>query len=161
MDIEAERGSCSGNGPVESKFPAMLTIPMADVAGVWPKVSPLFLVFEEQEPLLYTRSDIFRYLAVGLMQLHLSHDGEKFHLAVITELVQYPQTKICRIILGTGEKPEITFELYPWMEKWCQENEVQWLELVGRPGWERVVKPLCFDKTSVILSKRIGNHGRK
>lgn len=155
MDITEERGQSLAEEVPELNFPAMLTVPNKHVGEVWEKVGGMFLTFEEQEPVLYTRADMFRLLSVGLMQLHLSHDGEKFHMALITEIVDYPQTKLCRLLLGTGEQPEKVLELWPWFAKWCKERGVEWTELVGRPGWEKVLRPLGFQKKSIILTKRV------
>lgn len=135
--------------------PVMLTVPNSRIGDIWPQVAPLFLVFESLEPVYYSRSDMFKLLTQGLMQLHLAHDGEKFHFGVITEIVEYPRTRVCRMLLGSGERPDLALEFYDVLADWAKARDVEWIELIGRLGWERVLRPLNFYKTSTVMYKRV------
>jgi hypothetical protein len=89
------------------------------------------------------------------MQLHLSHDGDRFHLAGVTELTAYPQALACRIVLISGEDMKPALPLIEAINDWGKEQGATYLEVIGRPGWEKLMKPYGFIKHSVCLFRRI------
>jgi hypothetical protein len=118
-------------------------------------VAPLFSSFEELEPKRYSLSDVFSQLMSGQMQLHISHDGEKFHFAMLTQLVPYPKCNVCVVYFACGVDAKKAFPLFKYLVEWARRRDVEEFELIGRPGWEKVLAPLGFSKHSIVMYKRI------
>jgi len=57
--------------------------------------------------------------------------------ALVTELVDYPRLKACRIWLGGGELEELKM-MRSSVAAWAQAQGCARIEVMGRPGWARV-----------------------
>lgn len=57
----------------------------------------------------------------------------------ITEVIQYPQKKVCRIWLAAGDMDELK-AMEPDVAQWARENGCSELTIEGRKGWAKVWK---------------------
>ncbi|HZH26793.1 MAG TPA: hypothetical protein VEY95_06370 [Azospirillaceae bacterium] len=57
---------------------------------------------------------------------------------LVTELVDYPRLKACRVWLGGGELEEIK-EMVRSVAVWAKAQGCARLEVLGRPGWVRAI----------------------
>jgi hypothetical protein len=74
--------------------------------------------------------------------------------ALVTEIVRYPLKKVCRIWLAGGEMSELTNEMLPAVEAWAKQKECAAVEIIGRHGWQRVLKD--YRQPHTVLVKELG-----
>jgi hypothetical protein len=95
----------------------------------------------------HTTDDIRAGVISGLYQLWV---GDKS--AAVTEVISYPKSKGCRIFLAGGDMNEL-LEMQPDLDRWAKSIGCRFIEIAGRPGWERIHKD--FKKHSVTLRKAL------
>lgn len=107
----------------------------------------------------YKGADIVKYIASGAMQLWAAYDEEHKHVdgIAITEIVTYPQRKICRFLCATGENLDNWIDLINEIETWATVMGCDGFQAECRPGWERLLKGNGYRKSHVILGKDLGN----
>jgi len=79
-------------------------VPSEDVEFIWSQVAPLL---EKALDETYSIKDILYGLANDRMQLFISWHNDKVESAVVTEIAQYPQSKVLRYFLAGGTNLEI------------------------------------------------------
>lgn len=104
----------------------------------------------------YKGGDIVRFLVSGAMQLWAACDEDKVMAIAITEMVVYPQRKICRFLCATGEHMQEWFNFIDDMETWAVANGCDGFQAECRPGWEKFLKPKGYAKSHIIVNKEIG-----
>jgi hypothetical protein len=87
----------------------------------------------------YTINDIQSGLFNDRMQLFISWNNNKIESAVVTEIAQYPQSKVLRYFLAGGSN----------LENWLERIQ----EIIGRKGWVRKLKG--FKVKAYLLNKEI------
>lgn len=105
----------------------------------------------------YIGPDIVRLLISGHMQLWAAveeNDG-KINGISITEIANFPQRKVGRMLAATGEDAAGWVPLLTEIEAWEKAQGCTLSEIVCRPGWEKVLKPFGYKKTHVLLSKEL------
>ncbi len=68
-------------------------VPSEDVEFIWSQIKPLL---EKALDETYTISDIYKGLLDDRMQLFISWNDDRVESAVVTEIAQYPQSKVLR-----------------------------------------------------------------
>lgn len=77
----------------------------------------------------------------------------RYHGVVITEVVKRPLYKICNIRIMVG-KDRLKWQHHiQQIEDFAKNNECDKMELIARPGWERVLKEYSYTKSHVVLDK--------
>ena len=99
--------------------------------------------------------DIFFHVLQGIKQLWIvSDDKYKPMAAAITEINNYPQKRVMRILMLAGSGLDI----------WCEELENKFvefahkwqaksIEVIGRKGWERQLKQYGYNQWYSYLGK--------
>jgi len=72
---------------------------------------------------------------------------------IVTEIINYPHKKECRIWLAAGDKHELTKEMLPEVEKWAKIQNCTTVSVVGRKGWMRVLKD--YKQPHIIIEKEL------
>ena len=113
------------------------------------KVSPddLHIIWNEVEqkikPALddcYTPQDIIDGLIQDRFQLFISWE-DHVESAVITEIAEYPQKKICRYFLAGGNNMDNWLEpIQKAIEQFARDTQCNAIEVAGRKGWARKLK---------------------
>ncbi len=126
------------------------------------KVSPddLHIIWNEVEqkikPALddcYTPQDIIDGLIQDRFQLFISWE-DYVESAVITEIAQYPQKKICRYFLAGGNNMDNWLEpIQKEIEKFAKHNNCNSIEVAGRKGWARKLKG--YEQKIYLFSKEL------
>lgn len=94
--------------------------------------------------------DILVSLTSGKMQLWIMGEAGEARVVGVTEIQEFPQMKICLILVCAGEGvhraiPLLKEVLVPW----ARENGCAKVRLFGREGWQRMLKG--WTKTCVVL----------
>ena len=74
----------------------------------------------------------------------------------VTEIVNYPAARICRVCIATGERRDQW--LAPGLaviEAWAKAQGCDAVEPVARLGWERELKQLGYRAHHMILAKEL------
>ena len=126
-------------------------VPSEDVEFIWSQIKPLL---EKALDETYTIDDIYKGLIEDRMQLFISWNDERVESAVVTEIAQYPQSKILRYFLAGGVNLENWLErIQKVIEKFAKKENCTHLEVAGRKGWVRKLKG--FRVKAYLLNKEI------
>jgi len=126
-------------------------VPSEDVEFIWSQVAPLL---EKALDKTYSIKDILYGLANDRMQLFISWHNDKVESAVVTEIAQYPQSKVLRYFLAGGTNLENWLEeIQIVIEKFAKRENCTHLEVAGRKGWVRKLKG--FRVKAYLLNKEI------
>jgi len=126
-------------------------VPSEDVEFIWSQIKPLL---EKALDETYTIDDIYKGLIEDRMQLFISWNDEKVESAVVTEIAQYPQSKVLRYFLAGGVNLENWLErIQKVIEKFAKKENCTHLEVAGRKGWVRKLKG--FRVKAYLLNKEI------
>jgi len=126
-------------------------VPSEDVEFIWSQVAPLL---EKALDETYSIKDILYGLANDRMQLFISWHNDKVESAVVTEIAQYPQSKVLRYFLAGGTNLENWLEeIQIVIEKFAKRENCTHLEVAGRKGWVRKLKG--FRVKAYLLNKEI------
>ncbi len=126
-------------------------VPSEDVEFIWSQVAPLLKKALDET---YSIQDILYGLANDRMQLFISWNNNKVESAVVTEIAQYPQSKVLRYFLAGGKNLENWLErIQKVIEKFAKKENCTHLEVAGRKGWVRKLKG--FRVKAYLLNKEI------
>jgi len=126
-------------------------VPSEDVKFIWSQIKPLL---EKALDETYTIDDIYKGLIEDRMQLFISWNDERVESAVVTEIAQYPQSKVLRYFLAGGVNLENWLErIQKVIEKFAKKENCTHLEVAGRKGWVRKLKG--FRVKAYLLNKEI------
>ena len=95
--------------------------------------------------------DVFVALREARQQLWVMAAGSDILGVTMTEIVVYPQKKICRVTECVGRERERWQHLLAGIEDWARQIKCDGVELIARPGWSRVLEG--YDMTHVVLEK--------
>jgi len=70
--------------------------------------------------------------------------------AIVTEIVSYPQRRTLRFWLAGGNLKTL-LEVEPKIRKWSILYRCEAVEIIGRKGWEKVMKD--YEPTAIVLVK--------
>lgn len=135
-------------------------IEMADLSNVWPVVRDEVLKAVEYSNGRYSEKTIIDGLLTGMMQLWVLSNNGSGDASLITQVVNYPTgLKVCDVILLGGIESKSWAEfITSQLSKWAESLGCHSLQIIGRPGWEKVLKN--WGKTAVMLEKPLGgDHG--
>ena len=80
---------------------------------------------------------------------------EKYFGVVITEIIEKPLGKVCHIFMMTGRQRHKWQYLIKDIEKFAKEEKCSMMELITRPGWQKVLNQFGYKRTHVVLEKQI------
>ena len=126
-------------------------VPSEDVEFIWSQIKPLLKKALDET---YTIDDIYKGLIEDRMQLFISWNDDRVESAVVTEIAQYPQSKVLRYFLAGGVNLENWLErIQKVIEKFAKKENCTHLEVAGRKGWVRKLKG--FRVKAYLLNKEI------
>ena len=125
-------------------------VPPDDLHIIWNEVE------QKIKPALddcYTPQDIIDGLIQDRFQLFISWE-DHVESAVITEIAQYPQKRICRYFLAGGNNMDNWLEpIQKEIEKFAKHNNCNSIEVAGRKGWARKLKG--YEQKIYLFSKEL------
>ena len=127
-----------------------IKVPQEDLHIVWNEVEPLIKKALDDT---YTARDILDGLVKNAFQLFISWE-DKVESAVITEVIQYPQKKVCRYFLAGGSNMNNWLEpIQQEIEKFAKYNQCDAIEVAGRKVWLRKLKG--YEQKIYLMSKKL------
>ena len=124
-------------------------------------VAPLIKYLQKSEDWTKGRSsvdDIVRFVLTGQMQLWVVFEPEsqEIHGYVITEIKQYPQSKMFVIQYCAMEPNHMKYVdevMHETADRFAKDAGCAGIEFFGRPGWEPHVKKRGYTVKTVVFEK--------
>lgn len=124
-------------------------------------VAPLIKYLQKSEDWTKGRSsvdDIVRFVLTGQMQLWVVYEPEsqEIHGYVITEIKQYPQSKMFVIQYCAMEPNHMKYVdevMHETADRFAKDAGCAGIEFFGRPGWEPHVKKRGYTVKTVVFEK--------
>lgn len=93
----------------------------------------------------------------GMNTLWVLEDENEEPIAYAITVIFTPDgiSKSIQIYMATGRDLEIFTSQLDQFTVWCIKHEIDFIEVVGRKGWEKILKPLGFSHNYTSLLKRI------
>ena len=139
----------------------LVRIPIQELDKVWSMIEKDIksaLAYSSQ----LTDSDfVFDLAKEGKFQLWVLWDKEqkkteqKYFGVVVTELIKRKFGKVCHIYIMTGRQSHKWQHLISEVENFAKEEGCDMMELIARPGWQRVLNIFDYKRTHVVLEKKI------
>tara|TARA_R110000751_G_scaffold27264_1_gene72063 strand:- start:640 stop:1041 length:402 start_codon:yes stop_codon:yes gene_type:complete len=79
--------------------------------------------------------------------------------AIVFRIVRYPRKRMLRIWLAGGDMESSIDLMLEAAEFHAAQHECDGIEVVGRRGWEKVLKPYGFEHKRVVLIKELRKPG--
>lgn len=142
-----------GEAVVEYLTPARLD-------AYWPSISDAM----DQVPHIWdqwwTKECIYDGGLEGIFQFWAVGDDKQIQSIVITKVVEYPAGKIVQSVFAFGhDMDEAIPQLDAIMTRFARSVGARALEVIGREGWVRKLKPLGFVQQSVTMHKTLLTNG--
>ena len=139
----------------------LVSIPIEELDKVWSIVEK-----DIKSALAYsgqlTDSDfVYETAKQGKFQVWVLWDKEqkiitnKYFGVVVTELIKRKFGKVCHIYIMTGRQRNKWQHLISKIEDFAKEEGCEMMELIARPGWQKVLKIFDYKRTHVVLEKEI------
>jgi hypothetical protein len=137
----------------------LIFIPQKLVEKVWIKVEPDVKSALERSGQYANSNHIKQHCLKNEMQLWILWNKEnkdkKYYGVVITEVIQRPLIKVLNIRIMVGNNRENWQHYISIIEDFAKQNGCDKMELIARPGWERVLKQFNYTKSHVVLDKNL------
>ena len=126
---------------------------MIAVDEMWPQIEDLLDRVADERVLV---EDIYQFVSEGRWMLWVCEVPDTFVLTtvIITEFIEYPQVTNLRIIFLSGDDEDWAYGIHVF-EDFARVNKCHSLEVLGRKGWERVLREQGYKLNYITLSKRI------
>jgi hypothetical protein len=126
-----------------------------DVDPLTPWLMP-FLERFATETTLTTPADVLEQAKDGRAQLWSYHDGAQFRGLVATRIHATQAGRICNFWVCVGvDTDELLDTMLGEIEPWARSQGCHVMEVVGRMGWARKLASRGFERTAVVLEKRL------
>lgn len=101
----------------------------------------------------YGLEDIKELIAKELLILWVvyNEDTEKAEGCILTEVLKYPRAQALSIFLLAGNDFSAIVGVFEELMDYAKGVGCSRIEFYGRPGWEKVLKPLNFEKIHTIM----------
>lgn len=98
--------------------------------------------------------DMYNKVVEGEWHLWVATDQDEIYAVAITAFIYYPRSTNLRMIFvsGDGENWPVALKVF---EHFALVNDCHEVEILGRKGWERVLRDRGYELKSVTLRKRI------
>ena len=139
----------------------LVRIPTSELDNIWSLVEKDIkgaLAYSSQ---LTDSNFVFDLAKDGKFQVWVLWDKEqkqtqnKYFGVVVTELIKRKLGKVCHIYIMTGRQRHKWQYLVKDIEGFAKEEGCLMMELIARPGWQKVLNNFGYKRTHVVLEKQI------
>lgn len=125
-----------------------------DVDILWEKVQGNLELALEHSRGEYSMEDIHLALIKGGMKLWIGYDEEGVLLAsAVCELVNYPQKRVCYIVLAGGGFFDIWTQASICIEEWALANGADMISAFTRRGVAKKMRAFDYRETYTVINK--------
>jgi hypothetical protein len=105
----------------------------------------------------FNATSIYEKVSQGMMEAWVVSDEDYNIMAVlVTEFITYPLRSMVRVVLCGGDSLEKWVDIFlNKLDEYALNLGANGIEVVGRKGWERVLKNKGYEYTYTALSKEV------
>jgi hypothetical protein len=119
---------------------SVIPVPKELVGYYWPIVGPLLQRAIEESNNELDLDWVYAKLQASLMQLLVAVEADRVLAAFVTEVVNYPNKRALRLVLGGGSGTRKWREqLHNMLHIGARAVEAHMIELYGRAGWIKML----------------------
>jgi hypothetical protein len=139
----------------------LVQIPIQELEKVWGIVEKDIKSALSYSGQLTDSDFVFDTLKEGKFQLWVLWDKnqkktiDKYFGVVVTEIIKRKFGKVCHIYIMTGKQRTKWQHLITKVEDFAKQEDCKMMELIARPGWQRVLDDYGYKRTHVVLEKQI------
>ena len=125
-----------------------------DIDILWDKVKDNLALALERSRGEYTLEDINLQLISGLMKLWIGYDETgKLLASAVCELVNYPQKRVCYVVLAGGGFFDIWTEASMCIEEWAMANGADAIAAFTRRGVAKKMQAFDYNEVYTVIQK--------
>jgi hypothetical protein len=83
------------------------------------------------------------------------HSKDKLYGIIVSEIIQKSIKKVCHIAIATGKNRQKWQHLIEKLENFAKDQGCDCMELIARPGWQKILDKYNYKKTHVVLEKEL------
>jgi hypothetical protein len=135
----------------------MMILTPEQATGFWNQLAPRLIRAVPYANDGVNIDEIFERILKGTYQVWIELD-ENYHIigVMLTEIIKNKNKTILFIYMYEANNLQVSnndnFEI---LSNWAKGLGVDEIQLYGRAGWERPLKPFGFEKTHVLLRRRL------
>lgn len=121
----------------------------------WGVIAPMLEKAIEHNHQELTLVDVANMIVEEKSQLWVIIHNRQPKAACVTEIIQYPRKKVCRIVLLGGTSFEEWKDILIDLENWALMNGCIELDAYCRPGMARKAKVMGFEEGAIVMTKNL------
>ena len=127
------------------------------VEAIWDKAKPHLEKALEYSDGEFQIDDVLKFLLDRTMQLWVLYDISTHDvvMAGCTEIIDYPRSKICRVVLMGGLSMDLWQAQTPVFEDWAREQGCVQMETLARKGMAKKLIKLDYKPVYQVSRKRL------
>ena len=123
---------------------------------IWQLVEPMLERAIRDDGIRMGTEDFHGWLNQGAMQLWIACSPDELVACAVTEIVIYPRMKACCIVMLAGRAIQAWAQQgFDMIDRWAMSKGCAVIEVHGRRGFERLLKPHGFKHTHSVMERRI------
>ena len=132
-------------------------VPSAEVRRVWPYVAPMLEKHEHFAHGILNVQDMYNCLVEADMQLWLAVRREQIDACLVTQIVNYPQKKVCRAVFVCGKGMDYWYPWLPTVDNWARQNGCTEWEAWTHERLAKVLERKGWARQHVVMTRGIGH----
>lgn len=125
------------------------------VDTVWKEAAPIIEKALDRADDKYSLEDIRKFILEKKMSLWVCFENHIMTACVLTQIVCYPQSKRLLIFSMSGVGIENWLKFEHLMKEYAIRENCSYVEVYGRPGWEKMLKNYGYDKIHTVLRAKL------
>ena len=123
------------------------------IDNLWPTIEHMLTRVTDEKVGV---SDVYDFVMDGTWMLWVCQIPDTLEITsvLVTEFIHYPQVCNLRVVLLSGDDEDWAYGISVF-ENFARINGCHEVEILGRKGWERVLRDKGFSLNHITLSKRI------
>jgi hypothetical protein len=142
----------------EGRTAELLRVSPKMLEGAWtPTLQELLAPMDDIEPCLIAVRDVPPLILSDRAQMWVANDQSGFFCSALTEIMQYPRARVCRILWLGGTRLADCIFLAESLEHWAKNQGARYMAADGREGWARVANKIGYKQTHSSIMKDLAN----
>lgn len=135
----------------------LIGVPHSSVGDIWFEVKPMLekgIAHGDGELHI---DDLLKFLLERTMQLWVLYNESEgqISMAGVTEIVNYPRTKVCRAVVLGGDGVDMWIQHISGIEEWAKSMNCDKVEAYGRRGLAKKMEQIGYQNKYVVIRKDI------
>lgn len=128
-----------------------------EIDHYWERIHEQLLTVPHTWERWWTLPSLYQAAITGKLQLWAVLREKQIVMVLFSSIRQYPASRTLNLTLAFGD---VGLDVaVPLLDAACsrfaQEMDCDYIELMGRPGWERTLKNFGAEKVAVVLTKKV------